>query len=247
VIRVLCQVSLSPDSCVSETHIRFERWGLKALLIAKFVPGLSTIAPPLAGALRLGFGRFLLMTSVGALLWIVVFVALGALAAPQITQLLPRIGDLGGRAAVLIASVVVLYVLVKWFKRRRLYSALRMARVGVHELRAMMGSEPPPLVVDVRSRSARTLDPRSIPGALHLAPEGIGEMVTSLPRGCEVVLYCTCPNEASAVRAAQLLMKYGVARVRPLEGGLDAWVTAGYPVIALESPNIARATPMPIS
>ncbi len=247
IIRLLCQVSLSPDSCVGETHTRFERWGVKALLFAKFVPGLSTLAPPLAGALRMPFRSFLPTTSLGALLWVVAFVGLGGLAAQQILPLLPRIGELGGRAVVLIASAVALYVLLKWLQRRRFYSALRMARVGVEELRAMMDREPPPVIVDVRSRSARALDPRCIPGALHVPPEDVGRTLSSLEPGGEVVLYCTCPNEASAARAAQLLMKHGVVRVRPLQGGLDAWIAAGYPVTALASPVNAPSPQAPIA
>lgn len=241
-IRLLCKVSLSPDSCVSETHTRFERWGLKALLFAKFVPGLSTIAPPLAGATRMRFLSFLPFTTVGALLWVVVFLGLGGLVAPQVQALLPRIGELGGRAAVLIASALALYVLLKWFQRRRFYSALRMARVGVAELRAMMGRDPPPVIVDVRSRSARALDPRCIPGALQVPLDEVSGTLSSLEPGGEVVLYCTCPNEASAARAAQLLLKHGVVRVRPLQGGLDAWVAAGYPVTA---PEPAGSRPSP--
>ena len=235
IIRLLCKISLSPDSCVSETHTRFERWGVKALLFAKFVPGLSTIAPPLAGAMRMRLVSFVPMTGLGSLLWATVFVGLGALAAPQIRSVLPRIGELGGRAALLLASALAIYVLLKWLRRRRFYSALRMARVGVAELRAMMGREPPPVIVDVRSTSARALDPRCIPGALQVSSEDIGRTLSSLDRGGEVILYCTCPNEASAARAAQLLMKQGVVRVRPLQGGLDAWVAAGYPVTALDS------------
>ena len=235
VIQLLCRVSLSPDSCVSDTHARFERWGLRALIFAKFVPGLSTLAPPLAGALRLRFRSFLLMTSLGALLWVGVFAAIGALAAPRIMALLPRIGELGGRAAILIASLAVLFALLKWLERRRFYSALRMARIDVHELRSMMGRTPPPMVVDVRSRSARALDPRAIPGALQVPPDEMGRIMASLVHGGEVILYCTCPNEASAARAAHLLMRHGIARVRPLRGGLDAWTAAGYPVSALES------------
>jgi membrane protein DedA with SNARE-associated domain/rhodanese-related sulfurtransferase len=236
IIRLLCRVSLSPDSCVSETHARFERLGVKALIFAKFVPGLSAIAAPLAGALRMRFRSFLSMTAVGGLLWVAAYVAVGALAAQEILALLPRLGELGARAAALIASALVLYVLLKWLQRRRFYSALRMARVSVQELRAMMGREPPPVVADVRSSSARSLDPRSIPGALQVPPEEVARILATLDHGGEVVLYCTCPNEASAARVAQLLMKHGVVRVRPLQGGLDAWIAAGYPVVAIESP-----------
>lgn len=243
IIHLLCRVSLSPDSCVSQTHVRFERWGLRALLFAKFVPGLSTIAPPLAGALRLNFGGFLQMTTLGALIWTVAFVALGALAAPQINWLLPQLARLGGGAAVLIVAVVVLYVLVRWLQRRRLFARLRADRIGVHELKAMMGGEHPPLVVDVRSNSAWRLDPRSIPGALHVPPDEINRAASSVLRGQDVVLYCNCPNEASAVKAAQFLNKHGVVRVRPLLGGLDAWVEAGYPATTPESAGSAATPP----
>ncbi len=238
VLRLLCQISFSPDSCISETHARFERWGVKTLLFAKFVPGLSAVAPPLAGAIRARFGSFLLMTGLGAVLWVAAFVALGALAAPQILALLPQILRLGGRAAVVIVSAVALYVFVKWLERKRFYKALRMARVGVEELRAMMGREPPPVIVDVRSRSARSLDPRCIPGALQIPLEDVSRGLKSLNHRHEVVLYCTCPNEASAARAARFLKRHGVARVRPLQGGLDAWLAAGYPVTAPESPRV---------
>jgi len=230
IVRSLCRISLSPASCVSETQLRFERWGARALLVSKFVPGLSILAPPLAGALRMAPSLFLGMSFLGSVIWVAVFMALGVLAAPQIMAILPHLAALGTRAAVAIVLLLVLYILIKWVERRRVYAALRMARIDVSQLHSMLQGVPPPTILDVRSKSARALDPRAIPGALHVPPEEVATSLASINRDTEVIVYCTCPNEATAARVAQLLIRHGVIRVRPLLGGLDAWVAAGYPV-----------------
>jgi rhodanese-related sulfurtransferase len=105
-----------------------------------------------------------------------------------------------------------------------------MARVNVTELYSMMQRARPPTVLDVRSRSALEIDPRMVPGALHVPPEDVATLLASIKHDGEVIVYCTCPNEASAARVARLLMQHGVLRVRPLLGGLEAWIAAGYPV-----------------
>jgi rhodanese-related sulfurtransferase len=183
---------------------------------------------------------FLGMSFLGSLLWVLVFMALGALAAPQIMALLPHLAALGARAAAAIALLLALYIVVKWVERRRLYAALRMARIEVSQLHSMLHGVPPPTILDVRSTSARTLDPRAIPGALHVPPEDVATRLASIKPDAEVIVYCTCPNEATAARVAQLLIRHGVVRVRPLLGGLDAWVAAGYPVAdTLPAPEVA--------
>ena len=140
VLKLLCRISLEPDSCVSQTQTRFERWGIKSLVIAKFVPGLAIIAPPLAGAMRIGWPRFIALST------------------------------------------------------------------------------------------ARALEPRWIPGALYVPLEDMGNHIKELPRDRDIILYCACPSEASAARVAKILMNHGFTRVRPLHGGLDAWVAAGHAV-----------------
>jgi membrane protein DedA with SNARE-associated domain/rhodanese-related sulfurtransferase len=237
VMRLLCRISLSPDSCVSNTQVRFERWGMKAIVFAKFVPGLSVIAPPLAGATRMGIARYVRLSLLGSVLWIAAPMTLGAFAAPQITALIPRMGGLGVRAAIVAGVLLALYVLLKWLQRRRFYSALRMARIDAGELQSMMHRSRAPTILDVRSSSALELDPRMVPGALHVPPEHVPGLLSSINHDGEVVVYCTCPNEASAAQVARLLMRHGVRRVRPLHGGLDAWIAGGYKV------STARRTP----
>ena len=240
VMRMLCQISLTPDSCVSQTQERFERWGLKALLVAKFVPGIALLAPPLAGATRIGWMPFLLSNGAGTALWVGVGVGGGMLLGSQIERLLAYVEQYGTTAALVTAGVVVAYVGFKWWERHRFYKMLRMARISVDELYALMDQGKTPLVVDVRSQTARSLEPRYIPGAVHLPLHGFEEHIKELPRERDIILYCSCPNEASAARVAKMLIDNGFVRVRPLLGGLDAWLAAGHPVESLPPLEIAE-------
>jgi membrane protein DedA with SNARE-associated domain/rhodanese-related sulfurtransferase len=230
VMKLLCRISLTPDICVSRTQTSFERWGDKALLFAKFVPGLSMIAPPLAGALRMNPLRFVLLSLFGSAAWVGAALLIGVLLKSQVERLLPRLAGLGSAALVVLLAALAAYVAFKWWERRRFYSALDMARIGVDELYAQMQSESPPIVVDVRSPTAQELQLQRIPGALHVPVHEVAARVGSLPRDREIIFYCTCPNEAAAAQAARLLMTHGFKRVRPLHGGLEAWIAAGYAV-----------------
>lgn len=230
VLKTLCRISLEPDSCVSQTQGRFERWGTNSLIIAKFVPGLAIIAPPLAGAMRLGWPRFVALSTCGAVLWVGAGLAAGALFKSQIARLLEHLSEIGGMAAAAVGISLAAYIGYKWWERRRFYRMLRMARISVGELYELIRAGAPPIVIDVRSITARGLEPRRIPGALHVPLHDVAQRLKELPRDREIVLYCSCPSEASAARVAKILMNHGIKRVRPLHGGLDAWVAAGYAV-----------------
>ncbi len=245
VMSLLCRVSLSPDSCVSQTQGVFERWGARALLIAKFVPGLALIAPPLAGATRMQFGRFIIFSTVGASLWVGAALLAGALLRTQIERLLPQAVQVGGTAAAVLVLLLAAYIAYRWWERRRFLAALDMARISVAELREQMDAGAAPLIVDVRSTTAQTLEQHRIPGALHVPVQDAARHLEELPRDREIILYCTCPNEASAAKVARLLMDAGFRRVRPLKGGLEAWIEAGYSVEAFPVPAPAGADPSP--
>lgn len=228
VMRTICRISLSPDSCVKQSELRFQRWRGQVLLVAKFIPGLSTVAPPLVGAMGLRLPAFLWMDGLGSLLWVGIAVALGQAFASQIDALLAALANAGTVAFEVVLGVLALYIAIKWWQRRRLLHTLRMARVTVAELNDSMSGTPAPIVVDVRSEAARVIDPRVIPGAVLADLAGVSEAVHGIPLDRELVIYCSCPNEVSAAKAAQLLIALGYHRVHPLLGGLDAWATAGF-------------------
>jgi membrane protein DedA with SNARE-associated domain/rhodanese-related sulfurtransferase len=230
VMRTLCRISLSPDSCVKQSELRFQRWRGGMLLVAKFVPGLSTVAPPLVGAMGLRAIPFIVFDGLGALMWVAVAVSLGYVFSSQIDAILMALTNAGSVALMLIGSLLALYITVKWWQRHRLLRTLRMARITVEELNNEVINGRNPAIVDVRSEAARLIDSRIIPGALLADVNSVDRIVEVVPLEAELVIYCTCPNEASAAMVAKALMTRGYKRVRPLLGGLDAWDEAGYPV-----------------
>jgi membrane protein DedA with SNARE-associated domain/rhodanese-related sulfurtransferase len=230
VMKFLCRVSLSPDSCVRTTENRFERWGRLTLILAKFVPGLSTVARPLAGAMKLSLGSFELLNGLGSVLWAGAAIGTGMLFQTQIGLLLLRLRSFGTTLGELTLAAVLIYIAYKWWERRRYNSVLRLPRIEIEELRRLISANAAPVVVDVRSALGREHDRRCIPGALEMSLDEIGARAAEFPKDREVVFYCACPNEASAAFAARKLMDRGYISVRPLRGGLDAWAAAGYEI-----------------
>lgn len=241
VMKLLCRISLTPDICVSQTQASFERWGSKALIIAKFVPGLSMIAPPLAGATHMRYLRFAVFSLLGSSIWVGAALLAGMLLRPQIVTLLPRLAGVGGAVGVVLFLLLAAYIAFKWWERQRFYAALEMARISVDELYAQISNGVPPVIVDVRSPTAHALQSRRIPGALHMPLQEVNRHIATLPRDRDIILYCTCPHEASAAQAARVLMTHGFQRVRPLQGGLDAWIAAGYAVEDVLPPDAGES------
>jgi len=235
VLKLLCRLSLSADTCVSRTESVFGRWGWSSLVVGRFLPGVSLVAPPLAGALGMKWSRFLVLTGAGAALYGLVVVGAGMLLAAQIESALRRLDGLGWHALAALAVILALYVAWRWWWRRRVARTLDVPRVSVHELAASMAAGEAPLVVDVRGAPIQSADRRQIPGAIAVALDAIEAGSADLPRDRPIILYCACPNEASAATAARLLLARGYARARPLRGGLDAWIAAGHGVEATPS------------
>ncbi|HVR61419.1 MAG TPA: VTT domain-containing protein [Polyangia bacterium] len=228
VLRIVCRLALSPDSCVRTTEQTFARWGLKSLAVAKFIPGFSMVAPPLAGAMRASWSRFLFFDLVAAALWSSVGIGAGLICYRQVDRMLAALAGLGGWAPVVGGILLAAFVGGKWLQRRRFYRSLRMARISVGELKRLVDIGANPVVFDVRTANARERDPVRIPGAIAFDVSQVDAVVAELRDEREVILYCNCPSEASAARIARLLMDRGVRSVRPLAGGLQAWIEAGF-------------------
>lgn len=228
VLKLLCRVSISPDTCVARTEGTFGRWGWSALVIGRFLPGVTLVAPPLAGALGMKWSTFLALTVAGSALFGLVVVGAGMLLYEQIDFVLQQLLIFGREAVGILIVLLALYIGWRWW-RRRIALAIGVPRIDVQELRALIDAGEPVELIDVRGRNANQLDQRQIPGAvvMHLDEIEAGRFVAARDR--QIIVYCSCPNEASAAKAVQLLHKHGYLRARPLRGGLDAWMASERP------------------
>jgi membrane protein DedA with SNARE-associated domain/rhodanese-related sulfurtransferase len=231
ILGLLCRISLEPDSCVQRTEDLFSRYRGSALLVSKFLPGLKTAAPPLAGLIKMPLGEFTLYGGAGSLLWAAAFVLPGYLFSERIARAAP-VGQWVAAAASLAFAAWLGW---KVLQRRR---HLKVGRVTPDELFAQLEAGRAVLVVDLRHPNA--IDTK-VRGALQMTPEELRRRETEFPRERDVVLYCGCPNEGSAAQMALLLRARGFRSVRPLLGGIEAWRARGYPVEPLAGTAIEKA------
>ena len=191
VLQTLCRIAIEPDSCVRQTEGIFERWGPQSIMVAKYIPGFSTVAPPLAGAMRLSVPLFIGYSAIAATVWAAVPIALGAAFHAEIQRAMAGFEAMGTGAAAAIAAVAFLYVAFKLTRRYMLIRFLRTARIGADELRSRMQQPDRPVVLDVRSLTARRLDPRRIPGAVLVDIAAADQESPVLAGDRDVVVYCS--------------------------------------------------------
>jgi membrane protein DedA with SNARE-associated domain/rhodanese-related sulfurtransferase len=234
VLNWLCRISLEPTSCVRRTEDFFSRHGVRALIVAKFVPGFSTIAPPLAGIVGLSVPRYLVFNGLGTLLWAGTGIGLGWMFSDQMEQALAVTAQIGPTLGFTLIVAAMSYVGYKAAYRYRM--DYRVPRMTVRQLTDRLAAGEQPVIVDLRSLAARQQEP-GIPGAVSLTLDELIVQQHELPRDREVILYCACPRDASSVEGALRLRKLGFTRVWPLAGGLGAWNAATNSPAAVQLSN----------
>jgi membrane protein DedA with SNARE-associated domain/rhodanese-related sulfurtransferase len=246
VLRVLCKLSLEPTTCVRRTQSAFGRQRGRMLLFSKFVPGLATLAAPIAGQNGMSTPTFLLFDSVGAGLWIGTLLISGRFFGDALNHN-PRLLELAGQfSGVLLVLGIVGFFAARIIRRRTILRKLAASRLDPADLKQQLDSGEPVFIVDLRHPLELLSEPYTLPGALHFAPDLIAARHSEIPRDRDVVLFCTCPSEATAAKTAMALHKLGVERVRPLRGGYDEWKRLGFPldevvmVQAAESAHTAK-------
>ena len=228
-LKGMCRLSLEPDSCVSNTEHIFERLGASCLLIAKFVPGLGAVATAMSGVIRVRLWVFLAFDFLGSLIWAGIAVLLfGRVFHAAIAEVVAQIAQLGRTGLVLVAAALAGYFGLKLWRRQQFFRELRMNRITVEELMRLIANGENPSIIDARPRASQVRE-GMIPGAI--AFDALTDDLESTLPTSEVVVYCACPNEASAARVAKRIIGKGFKRVRPLEGGIHAWQSAGYDVV----------------
>ena len=191
VTRLLCRISLEPDSCVRRSQDMFARYGGWSLLVAKFVPGLNTVAQPLAGVLGMRRSRFLLVDTLGALLWIGTYTGLGYLLSDQLERVAAYGRYLGSGLFGLVFGGLAIYIAGKYVRRQRFIRTLRISRITPVELKRKLDAGDALMIVDLRHALDFEADPVVIPGAVHMSPEDLARHSQEIPRDRDVILYCT--------------------------------------------------------
>ena len=191
ILRKLCSLSLSPDSCVSRTESLFERYGLKSLLVAKFVPGLGTVATPLAGMLKTSLWRFVAMDLVGISLWAGSAVGLGRGFRSEVEWLIEWLVAFGRTGVLILFLLLTGWLLLKWVDRWRFYRRLERSRISAPELKQRVDRGEPVVIVDLRSDISYHVDGRKVAGAIWIPPGDFEQRYEEIPRGRAVVMYCT--------------------------------------------------------
>ena len=236
----LCQLSLEPDSCLRRAESIFARHGVRAMLAAKFVPGLTTVMPPLAGVFAVARGRFVLYDLAGVLLWAGTWLALGYFFSDAIVLISARATALGRMFGLVIATALAGYVLVKYGRRHLFLRKLHKARVSPEALKRRLDAGGDLTIIDLRTPLEVRATPYAIPGSRWLAADAIDEHEAEFLRSREVVLYCASAYDATSARVALQLKRTGITRVRPLEGGLAAWMALNFSVRPVHHPGSAQ-------
>jgi membrane protein DedA with SNARE-associated domain/rhodanese-related sulfurtransferase len=231
VLNWLCRISLEPTSCVRRTEEFFARHGVRSLIVAKFLPGFSTIAPPLAGIVGLTVPQYLLFNGLGTLLWVGIGIGLGMAFSDQLEEALLMSAQIGPTVGLLLFTGVIGYVVYKAVNRYRADHGV--PRMTVRQLADKLAGGENPIIIDLRALGARQEEP-GIPGAVPMTIEELATRRGELPRDRDVILYCNCPRDASSVEGAKRLRKLGFSRVWPLTGGVEAWRAAAHSSMVLQ-------------
>ena len=237
VLRILCRLSLEPTICVRRTQDSFGRRRSVMLMFAKFVPGLATLAAPVAGENGMSLGQFLIFDGIGATFWLTALLLGGRLfgdALKRDPNLLEWVGRFSGA---LLLLAIAGFLVVRIYRRRVILKKLVQSRLEPLELKAQLDAGEEVYIVDLRHPLELLAEPFTLPRAMHFSPDALAARQGEIPRDRDVVLFCTCPSEATAAKTAMTLHKLGIERVRPLRGGYDEWKRLGFPLDAIPPVN----------
>lgn len=191
VLNLLCSIALEPDYCVRNTEQTFYKFGSFSLLIAKFVPGMQTLAPPLAGMIKMNIGLFLLMDALGSLIYALVFTSAGFLFHNELEIIARNFSELGMLAGYILLAALTMYIGGKFVQRRLFLRSLRMRRLHPPEVNDLLGSDRVIHIIDLRHDYDYKLQPLMVPTAIRVPMETIDLHHDRIPKDSDIILYCS--------------------------------------------------------
>jgi membrane protein DedA with SNARE-associated domain/rhodanese-related sulfurtransferase len=231
VLTLACKMSWKPDACVTKTKIVFSRNGPRTLLVAKFIPGLSVIAPPLAGMARLAFPRFALYDLLGSLAWAIVPLLIGAYVQQSYQAFQGETRSLVPYIPWICGFLIINVLVWRYLNRKRYRTNLRqnlLEAITAPELKALLDQKQDITILDVRDEITAKAKPLTLPTARWMPYHLVAERAKELPLDKPIIVYCDCPEDQGAVAMVDLLKRNGATQARPLQGGLSHWIQAGY-------------------
>jgi membrane protein DedA with SNARE-associated domain/rhodanese-related sulfurtransferase len=233
---LLCRFSLNPDTCIFGSARSFYKRGQRTLLFAKFVPGLATVAAPLAGSLNMRWKQFLLLDGCGVLIYVLAWCGAGFVFAPVLRDIIAWIERVGHITVLTLAIVVALYVLwlaVNSLRDSRFSAVERVAARDLFERLRTATHDRLVIIADVRSHGYYDPGMQRIQNSIRVEPGRLKEELVALREfmqpECEIYLYCSCAREATSVRVAHMLKQENCA-TKVIQGGMKAWIKAGGPL-----------------
>ncbi|HEY0256238.1 MAG TPA: VTT domain-containing protein, partial [Candidatus Methylacidiphilales bacterium] len=238
VLNLMCRLSWKPDTCVSKTKTLFFQHGTKTLLFAKFVPGLSTLAPPLAGITQVPVTQFVLYDGVGAIIWALAPLIAGAYLQKSFASLQEQAYSLVPYLPWICGSLIIAVLIWRYLNRSHYMKAIRESLRGgisVDELKALIDQGQDIVVLDVRDKIDAGSNPVTLPKARWIPYSVLTQRMNELPLEKPIIVYCDCPKDQGAVAMTHLLREHGAKLAQPLRGGLEAWITKGFETAKLAS------------
>ncbi len=234
VLKSVCRVSLERDSCVQRTQNSFKRWGLKAMLFSRFVPGLSTLSAPAAGANGEPLSKFVLYDLGGVTFYSSLYIMIGFFFAGQIKEVLELVSSASGNITMFLVSIVVVYIAVKFTMRHWMIYQSKRLSVPAKDVQARYAADPTVLIVDIRGPHDHEVDPFTIPGARKFLAAELMAHAQSLPKSTTIYIYCNCPNQVSSTALSLKLRRMGFT-ANPILDGMAGWRQAGLEVVPLDA------------
>jgi membrane protein DedA with SNARE-associated domain/rhodanese-related sulfurtransferase len=239
IVRMVCKLSFESAACVRRTGDFFQRYGARALLLAKFIPGLGAVAAPIAGQSRMPYATFVSFDAGGALLWSLSAALAGRFFGDVLKRHPEVLAEVGHSAGLLFVLLLIGFFCYRVYRQRAFLRQIRGAKIEPEDLKARLDAGEDIYIIDLRHPLDYLPDPRRLPGAVLFKPDTLVADADRVPRDRDIVLYCTCPSDATSARTALRLRSLGIYRVRPLHGGYEAWKKLGYPLEPMEQRTVA--------
>jgi membrane protein DedA with SNARE-associated domain/rhodanese-related sulfurtransferase len=231
ILHLGCGLSGDTGSCVHKANAVFSKYGVRTLLLSKFVPGFDAVAAPLVGNARISAIKFLFFDAVGAAFWTSAYAALGYIFSEQLDRVAAHVLRMGAVLTLAVVAGLGFYLVRRFARWLRFLRQFNLTRITPEQLRDRLNAGENLLLIDLQAHKKPAHEQWAIPGAVRVSPRALERgLGIEIAPAQEVVLYCSCPGEFTSARVALALHQKGIDHVRPLAGGLRAWRESGFPV-----------------